>query len=54
MPIWLLPSALGLAGGWLFGHSSNTQVQPDPINSLSNLIIVGTLAAVGYKIFVKH
>ena len=53
MPVWLLPSLGGVFGGLILGHSTNPAPAPDPINSATNFIIVGTAAYIAYKVFVK-
>ncbi len=54
MPVFAIPALIGVAFGWITGHSSNVAPAPDPINSVTNLVIVGSLAFIGYKVFVKH
>lgn len=52
MPIWLLPSIGGAVLGWGLGKS-NAPAQPDPIASLTNLLIVGSMMFVGLKLVRK-
>lgn len=46
-PVWLIPSAIGAAIGWGMGGKTSA---PDPIASLTNLLIIGTVLFVGLKV----
>lgn len=49
---WLLAGATAL-GVYFFGKSQSEGVQPDPIASLTNLVLVGGVVYVGYKLLKK-
>jgi len=52
MPFWLIPAGLAAAGVYFFGKSEGSS-PPDPIASLTNLLIVGGVLYIGYKVVKK-
>ena len=49
MPLLLVIGALTAGGVYYWGKQSATT--PDPVQSLTNLLIVGSVVFVGYKIY---